>query len=534
MSEPYNQTDDEISLKEYIEVISKRKWLILLVIVFAVLAIFMVNTFTTPIYKASTTVLISQGNPTRNIIGDNGEMDLIFGAGDEIETQVEIIKSRSIAEGVARKLPTDAFEKAAEENFEKTKDEFRGLINLLGLFHLKPLAAKLVGAAEIENPDEENQLTFDNKVKRIMKYISVNVVKNTKVISISSETNNPQLAATIANLAAEEFVEQSQRFNRSEASEGKKFIQEQLLKKEQELESLEKQKLDFKRQENILYLDEETKLNIEQLSEFQSQKLELDTQLAESDSKLKELKRQLDEQAKTVISSRTITANPVVQQLQNQLSNLEVQLAGMKEKYSQNSPLVTDMEIQIRQIKNEINQKVAEIVGSKVSSVNPIYQSLLSQQVTLESNLIAMETKRKILTGVIAQYEAKLEKLPEKEMQLARLERSVRAAENIYLTLLDSYQQARISEAMELGDIKIIDQALIPKNPIKPRKTLNFAIGGVLGLMLGVMLVFFLEFLDNTFKSKEDIEKYLELPVLGTIPFVNEFEAKKRKRKKKQ
>jgi polysaccharide biosynthesis transport protein len=151
----------------------------------------------------------------------------------------------------------------------------------------------------------------------------------------------------------------------------------------------------------------------------------------------------------------------------------------------------------------------------------------------LETNIISSEAKLNSTNEVIKQYEERLDKLPEKEIQLARLERAVRVAENIYLTLLESYQEARISEAMELGDIRVIDLALIPDTPIKPRKMLNLAIAGVLGLMLGIMLVFFMEFLDHSFKSREDVEQYLDLPVLGTIPYV-EFNSGKIKRKRKK
>jgi len=196
------------------------------------------------------------------------------------------------------------------------------------------------------------------------------------------------------------------------------------------------------------------------LANFQAQKLEIDTQLVESKARLEEIKKQLEEQAKTVVSSQTITANPVVQQLQSKLTDLQIQLPALKEKYSEKSPQVTEVEIQIKQIENEISQKVAEIVGSTVSTVNPIYQNLLSQMVTLETNMISLETKSNSISEIVTQYENRLEELPEKEIQLARLERSVRVAENIYITLLESYQEARISEAMELGDTDLGDDLL--------------------------------------------------------------------------
>jgi len=514
------EPDEEISLQDYMQVIAKRKWIIFWVLIISFLVITLVNYITPPVYKASTTVLVAKGSNPTQLFGDN-EMNILLGGRDNIETQVEIIKSRSIAEEVLTKLPEDVFEKAQQENFQKRKDELRWLINILDFLKLKGFVANLLGVAATNNPEPDEQLSPEEKLKKIMDSLSVNLVKNTNIIEISSESNNPRLAADIANKVAEAYIEKSQVINRTQVSEAKKFIEEQLLAQEKELKSIEEEKLAFKQRENILYLDEETKLNIEQLANFQAKKLEVDTQIAESKTQLEEIRKQLKEQSETVISSQTITTNPIVQQLQNRLTDLQIQLAALKEKYSESSPQVTEVEIQIKQIENEISQKVAEIVGSKISSVNPIYQELLSRMISLETTVISLETKSGSISQIITQYEQRLEKLPEKEIQLARLERAVRVAENIYLILLESYQEARISEAMELGDIRVIDAALIPEVPIKPRKMLNLAIGGVLGLMLSIMLVFFMEFLDHSFKSKEEVEQYLELPVLGTIPYVD-------------
>ncbi len=78
-----------------------------------------------------------------------------------------------------------------------------------------------------------------------------------------------------------------------------------------------------------------------------------------------------------------------------------------------------------------------------------------------------------------------------------------------------------IKEIMNVENVQIIDDAQVPKNKVSPRPVLNMAIAGVLGLMVGIFLVFLLEFLDNTLKSPDDIEKQLELPVIGTIPLVD-------------
>jgi uncharacterized protein involved in exopolysaccharide biosynthesis len=353
--------DEEMSLQDYIRVLRKRKWTVFTVVITALLVVLIANFFMSPVYKATTTILISQSGAQ------------LFGGADEIKTKIEILKSYSIAQGVAEKLSADIFEKVQAENFEKKRESFGWLINILDRLYskIKNVVASIIVANKDKNNNIEVESHFKDTIKQIRDSITVNLVKNTNMIEISSENNNPELAAEIANTIAAVFVDKSLIINRSKASEVKKFIEEQLLEKEKEL--------------------------------------------AEEEEKL--------------------------------------------------------------------------------------------------------------------QYEKRLEKLPDKELRLARLERAVRVSENMYLLLLEKYQEARINEVMELGDIRVIDQALIPEAPIKPNKKLNLVIGGILGLMLGVTMVFFLEYMDNTIKNTEDVERILNLPILGVIPKDTPEKKKKRKRK---
>jgi len=325
--------EEEMSLQDYIRVLFKRKWTVFTVIITALLAVLIVNFFMSPVYKATTTILISQSGAQQAIFG-GVEGNPIFGGADEIETSIEILKSYSIAQGVAERLPADIFEKVQAENYEKKKESFGGLINILDRLYSK--IKNVVASIIVVNKDKNNNIEVESHLKDTIKQIrgsmTVNSVKNTNMIEISSENNNPELAAEIANTIAAVFMDKSLIINRSKASEVKKFIEEQLLEKEKEL-TAEEEKLQYER----------------------------------------------------------------------------------------------------------------------------------------------------------------LEELPDKELRLARLERAVRVSEDMYLLLLEKYQEARINEVMEFRDVRIIDKALAPDEPIKPRKMLNLAIGGILGLMLGVMLVFFME-----------------------------------------
>jgi len=342
-------------IEDYIKILLKRKWIISLFILVVLFAVFLLNTITSPVYEATTTILISPSTDQQSIFGST-RLNPIFGGSDEIETHIAILKSYSIAQGVAEKLPAGIFEKVQAENKKKKEKSLRWPLDLLYSFYVRLSNDDI---PEYTAPSDENvEANLQRTIRQIKNSITISAVKDTNIIEISCENSNPELAAEIANTVATVFMEKSIIINRSNASEAKKFIEEQLLEKELELAVQE-----------------------EELQEARS-----------------------------------------------------------------------------------------------------------------------------------------LENGPDAQLRLASLERTVRVSENIYLSLLEKYQEARINEVMEFIDIRIIDRALASDKPIKPRKILNLAIGGMLGLMMGIILAFFLESKDHTIKNTYDVERMLDLPVLGIIP----------------
>ena len=141
-----------------------------------------------------------------------------------------------------------------------------------------------------------------------------------------------------------------------------------------------------------------------------------------------------------------------------------------------------------------------------------------------------MAAREAALLAIIDEREKDLSHLPAQELELARLTRDAKVLEELYIVLRTRREEARITEAMQTADVQIIDRATLPERPVKPRVTLNIAIGGVLGVFLGVGLALLVEFLDNTLKTKEEVEQVLGLPVLGEIPDLSGAQKAKEKR----
>lgn len=465
-------------LKLYIDTLWRHKWLIIGLFVVAVLTAGFVVFRLTPIYQTSATIMIKEKDGMSNLFDSTQVFNSMFGK-DKVATYSKMIKTRTMLDKVIDKLDLRA--------------------------------------------DDGKRL----KVTDMAKLVNVTEITDTDLIEISVENKDPALAQKIANALVEEFQLYNQRINQAELSSARQFIEIQLREVQDTLKDAEEKLLEYKKETNTIMPDEEAKEAISSLTDIEKMSAEAKVQLGTSEASLNGIKEALELQDRNVISSTIESTNPLIKQYKAKLSDLETQLVGFKAKYTDENPEIVQLNEQIQKVKDDLKKEVEKEVSSVTKSVNPIYQNLDQSMVNLETDIIGNRAKIEAYNSIIAEYQGRLQNLPEKELELIRRQRVASISSDIYSMLMTRHEEIQISEAMQISNVVSIDEASVPEKPIKPNKKLALVGAGLAAILLGIGLAFMIEYLDTTVKSADDIEQMLGIPVLGNIPDIQRMRKRK-------
>jgi polysaccharide chain length determinant protein (PEP-CTERM system associated) len=480
--------EKQAGLNDYLRIVFGRKWLIVLTFICFTGSAVAFSFLTAPVYQAVTTIMVER---------QGGMDDYIFAGAammrseSKIRNQVEIIKSRSLAQTVVQKVLDGPDREKFEAAFAAPHQTF---------------------------PSE------DHLIRAVQKNLSVNPIRDTDILEVRMTAPDPEMAAFLANTVAREYHDKSLQVSRGEISEVRNFLQNQLDIVRDSLLTAEEAQKRYMETQAVSALPDETKELVKQLAEFESMLNEAKIELESNQKRLAYMKTQLDERKSRLLDEVTQISTPMIQKLREEMAELEALRAeyvsqGVQEEH----PKMQQILNRINETKNKLIAETSDLVSRNLTLKDPLAysQNLLGDILNLEIEIQSLSAREDGLQKIVDRYNRRMNQLPEKSLELARLERSTKVGENIYLMLKEKHEEARIKEAGQIGNVRIIDQAVAPEAPIRPQKKLNALLGALLGLLLGCSLAILLDSLDVSLKTIEDVEA-LKLPVLGHIPRIRD------------
>ncbi len=461
------ELEEELHLRDYWKIIVKYRWFVLSFFVIVVTLGAVWTFMQRPIYRATSTIWIEKEAP--KVVSFQEVLSVDTSTTDYYQTQYQILQSQTIARKVIFKLKL----------FQHPEFVF-------------------LDGTPVEMPKSYNDIDI-GIVNLFLSKLKVEPVRNSRIVKISYETYMPELSALIANTISDVYIEQSLETKTGVSQEAVTWLQKKIEELRQKVETSEMKVQKYKEENQIISIEEKETITAQRLNELNQQLMDAEVKRVEAETRYMNLKR-LSKDREMIQSTPEVIGNSFIQSLKAQEVALEKEYAEMSEKYGPKHPKLVRLRSQLDEIKGRINLEVQKIINS----IKTEYEVAKAREETIKK---AFEEMKK-----------EAQEFNKKSVEFGVLKRQAESDRQMYEILLKRLNEASVGEDIQAVNVRIVDRAVVPRHPVKPRKLLNIALSILIGLSLGVGLAFFFEYLDNTFRTPEDVEDILAIPFLGIVP----------------
>jgi capsular exopolysaccharide synthesis family protein len=468
---------EDIHLRDYLWVIYKRRWTIIVFFAVLVTVVTILSFTLTPIYSATAEIIIEKENP--NILDIKELYAIDTTAQDFYQTQYKILESRFIAKMVIDKL-------GLKENHKFNPwagSDSKGIIDTLAFW-----------GRDDKDSNEELQL-----VDRFIKGLSVEPVRNTRIARIHFESEDPVLAAQIADTVVEAYIEQTIESKIAAVHGATDYLSRKIEEQRNKLEESELLLQQYKEQYNIISLKEKENITVAKLAELNSDVIRAENVRIEAELRYQQAREIAGdpEQIETII---TVVQNPFINKLKADEANLLNELSELSKKYGEKHPKIITVKEKLKATRESTNSEIIKIINSLKNE----YNVALAKERSLESALEKQKEESQRLSKHAITYGVLL--------------RDVETNRQMYEILLTRMKEAGISGGIQTTNVRVVDKADVPREPVKPRKGLNILLAVIVGLFGGTGIAFFIEYLDNAVKTPDDLKRAVGIPYMGPIP----------------
>ena len=264
-----------------------------------------------------------------------------------------------------------------------------------------------------------------------------------------------------------------------------KFLNDRIEEAKKDSDEAAQKFADYSREHKLYSPDEQLKAAITQVSAYDKSIADLQSQQKSAQAQYDVATDKLGQQ-KASSKAYNINDNSNVQSIRGQIVAKEVDLAGLRQRYTERHPSVVVAEQQLSQLQRQLANEVSAVVDSSAASLNPAQMELLKNQAIAEASVSAAKASEAAVRAKKSEIEQDVNKYPDEMVTYLELKSDAEIKKTIYTNLVQQCEQNKIQEAMEAMDIQVIDPANLPDEdkPSFPRKKLITAIGLVLGCMI--------------------------------------------------
>ena len=474
-----------------------------------------------PSYSATATIVVRE-KPGANVIMDlRGDRER-----NRIENEVQLIRSRTVAKASIEKLwsiKKNNLDLFGSFPFYPRGKRLRKIIKemiSLGLYDPKQDAPNYYTEDYSDKIGERFASTLSSRI-----YLKPR--SNSDIIDVSYTSVWPEEAKLIINTIVDTYKEFDQKLSSKNASSSVTFLKNLVEDQEKSLFLAEEEITLFKKQQRMYDLDG-TAIDISsQIAAIESNIYSTKSEIIIKKEKYNILKSKLSDDEKDFAEKIVNTINAQVVSLRNEIGQLEGQLIQNIALYGQEHNAIKSITKKIDALKSQLNKKVNELTNQGIVVQDPLKsrQEIISELIALDSETTILQLKLKQSDELLTIFNDKLNILPPKQLEFARLQRNNIVLNQNYNLLRQKLEEAKINVASQVGKVHIVDYARTPsQSGVNQNRTL--LAGLIFGMLVGIAFVILIELLDNTIKTNYDIERNA-LTVLGVIPSIGGEETSK-------
>jgi succinoglycan biosynthesis transport protein ExoP len=489
---------DGIDLREVYQVLRRRKGIIIGCIA-VVTALTAVAAFQiTPRYTAESIVML---DTRKNQVADiQTVLSGLNADSAAVRSEIEVLKSPTLAEKVAKKLnlandPVFSPRESASASFLVrwgVVDWFpEGSLELLGISTAPPPA---------KSAEEQAQELLDRAALKLQKGLTVVNDGRSYVLKLRFESESPTLSSSIVDTYADLYMLEQLEAKYAAVRRANEWLNENLADLRGKVQVAERAVQLFKESNNLTE-SRGTTVTAQQLTELNSQLVVAAGDRAQKEAALREV-QSLVKSPSGLGSSSQVLASPLIQRLSEQESELRRKEAELATRYKPAHPAMLNIRAEITDLDRKMTEEVNKIARGLSNDLNVARAREAATQNTLKG----------LQQSTVLQSKS--------EVQLRELERDAEANRTLYENLLKRFKQTSTQEDIQQADARLIAYAKPPKAPSYPNKTLFVGSAALGSLLLGILLAFVVERLDNGFRTSDQIEKQAGLPALGLVPAV--------------
>lgn len=469
------QLESKMSLMDIWRTLSKQRYTVLVVTLICVAFAAYYAFHTKPIYESVARIEIKP-NESPNL-GLQSLTNDQTGQNNEVATELRILQSDTVLYQTAQSL------------------------NILQRAYGSK--AKAISAS---TPDENiTPAERVRMIKTVRRGLQVTQLLGTDVVEIRYQGTDPQLDTDVVNKLVETYADADLRAKYERSMHVSDWLQKQMNDLQQNAVEAQRKLVDFQKEHNIIGTDDNSNLTLQTLGQISSELEQAQADRVAKEERLRQFKGMSPDMVAMLGDNSSLTA------LRQQLNDLKTQRAQMASKYGDNYPRMRELNIQIDKLQNQLNQET-DLARKQIQQE---YNSALGLEQTLRKRLADQEDAAYKLNENVGEFEI--------------LRHEAEQSRELYDRLQSRLKESSVAAGLSAANISIIDHAHIPVYPIAPRKAMALLGGFFGGLLIGCVVAFVVESIDDRLQTSEEVESVSHLPSLATVPHIQDETLKKKK-----